>query len=834
MEQSNKALTHGSLFSGVGGFDLAAELAGWSNAFNCEIDTFCTTILNHHFPNARHYSDIKATDFTEWRGKIDVLSGGFPCFPAGTKILTADGYKAIEDIEIGDPVLTDKGRFKPVNALMNKRAEECVFIKAQGIALPIATTPNHPFWIKKKAFPFARKYANRYLEPQWIYAKDVSKGDLVAYRCIDGSERYKTNAFWYLIGRYLGDGWILDGKRKSKVPQGKRGSRVNSQNWKVVICCNEDKLERLAEAISSAGYKYTLSKCRTVYKLIICSKELTQFLYDFGRYSYGKKLSGQCFRLTNDLKESLFRGWLESDGFTDKNGSFKVTTVSEELAYGMAQIARDCFKLPVSISRKSVSRKCVIEGRVVNERPQYSVVVSNSSRYGYYENGFVWCLVKDTKATREQTEVYNIGVIEDETYTVNGITVHNCQPFSQAGKRKGTDDNRYLWPEMLRAIREIAPRWVVGENVLGIVNWNGGLVFEQVCSDLEGEGYQVQPFILPACGINAPHRRYRTFFIAYRADAGTQGVQQQGNDSIYGFVQTATAHSDSNLYCGTERTVTTESNCIPQVDWQTNSTAGQPCRTDYSVDERSNGKPSAPNTQCSRGGEIFHQVQSQESDGEQPHSNGSEWYVTNTYSSGFQTQGSQQPTTGFAGGDILDGECRCCAEQRNQSQRTGIADAIDGDSTERTSADPNHSGGGTPQCGANPNGTQVGSQWKQSFSGTSRYCQVSTNTQEQRLQDGDGEPLQYEAHTTAQRYYCLPDWQEFPTQSPVCRGDDGLSYILDADSIYQGRTKVNYKYPFARWRTESIKGYGNAIVPPLVYRIFCVINKYEQIYGETS
>lgn len=89
-----------------------------------------------------------------------------------------------------------------------------------------------------------------------------------------------------------------------------------------------------------------------------------------------------------------------------------------------------------------------------------------------------------------------------------------CQPFSTAGKRKGTADNRYLWPEMLRAIREIRPRWVVGENVLGIVSWDGGMVFEQVHADLETEGYEVQAFVLPACGVNAPHQRYRTWFVA--------------------------------------------------------------------------------------------------------------------------------------------------------------------------------------------------------------------------------------------------------------------------------------------------------------------------------
>jgi DNA (cytosine-5)-methyltransferase 1 len=90
-----------------------------------------------------------------------------------------------------------------------------------------------------------------------------------------------------------------------------------------------------------------------------------------------------------------------------------------------------------------------------------------------------------------------------------------CQPFSAAGHRKGTDDDRYLWPEMLRAVREIQPKYVVGENVRGLTNWNGGLVLDQVCSDLELEGYTVQSFILPALAKNAPHRRDRIWIVAH-------------------------------------------------------------------------------------------------------------------------------------------------------------------------------------------------------------------------------------------------------------------------------------------------------------------------------
>lgn len=90
-----------------------------------------------------------------------------------------------------------------------------------------------------------------------------------------------------------------------------------------------------------------------------------------------------------------------------------------------------------------------------------------------------------------------------------------CQPYSHAGSRKGKEDDRHKWPQMLRAIREIQPPWIVGENVRGLTNWNGGLVFDEVQADLEAEGYEVTPFLLPACGINAPHRRERIWFIAY-------------------------------------------------------------------------------------------------------------------------------------------------------------------------------------------------------------------------------------------------------------------------------------------------------------------------------
>ena len=106
-----------------------------------------------------------------------------------------------------------------------------------------------------------------------------------------------------------------------------------------------------------------------------------------------------------------------------------------------------------------------------------------------------------------------------------------CQPYSSAGKRLGKEDDRHLWPEMLRAIREIKPRWVVGENVRGLVNWNGGMVFDEVQADLEFEGYEVQPFLLPAASVGAPHQRERIWFVAYLYEISRKQLGERGGQN---------------------------------------------------------------------------------------------------------------------------------------------------------------------------------------------------------------------------------------------------------------------------------------------------------------
>lgn len=326
-----------------------------------------------------------------------------------------------------------------------------------------------------------------------------------------------------------------------------------------------------------------------------------------------------------------------------------------------------------------------------------------------------------------------------------------CQPYSAAGKRKGKDDDRHLWPHMLRCIREVKPRWVVGENVFGIATWNGGLVFEEVCAELEAEGYAVQPFVLPAAAVNAPHRRDRVWFVAYRDLHGLK--QRNGDDEEYA------------------------------------SQGGQHAQRDT---QQGDGDGDAADA-----------------------STGNAWQGSDT------SQGSRkcvierreaQSSGIISGQDICQrikatqcGECGNIQELRNANatdatncryrRRNGERCA---DGRERVLQD---------ECGRGKMGCQIAGccgEWDAAnaeSAGSERQCKRKQRQIQPDRRNSGTVPA---------------NWQDFPTQSPICGGDDGLPAQLDGIT-------------FPKWRAESIKGYGNAIVPQVALRIFKAIQHYEAL-----
>jgi DNA (cytosine-5)-methyltransferase 1 len=300
-----------------------------------------------------------------------------------------------------------------------------------------------------------------------------------------------------------------------------------------------------------------------------------------------------------------------------------------------------------------------------------------------------------------------------------------CQPYSSAGKRLGKEDSRHLWPEMLRTIREIQPTWVVGENVRGLTNWNGGLVFDEVQADLEAEGYEVTPFLLPACAVNAPHRRDRIWFVAYSASA-SQGakelrqirpengeISREGTQTVY----------DASRPNGLERT-SSDSNLFR-------------CDQRIQHNEVNTGEG-----RINAFGDI-----------DKGYVNGN---ATNSKSWGEGRISIESKKTGTRKGDESSGSV-CGFSQSNATDSNGF-----------------------------------GLRGQSDRIGNSRFTNKKSKAN---------------------------NWTNFPTVSPICDGDDGISDRLDSIT-------------FPKWRNESIKAGGNAIVPQVVYQIFKSIDKYNQLNNQ--
>ena len=298
-----------------------------------------------------------------------------------------------------------------------------------------------------------------------------------------------------------------------------------------------------------------------------------------------------------------------------------------------------------------------------------------------------------------------------------------CQPFSVAGQRKGTDDNRYLWPHMLRAIREIRPTWVIGENVAGILTMvqpgeetemesqtslfgednrkrillRQEYVVETICKDLEQEGYSVQPILIPACAVGAPHRRDRVWFVAHCSDTGIEGFRRR------------------NI------------------------------------------------SQQEKGGDTSERV------------------------------------NGFYGlsRDVADSDSKKLQKRIKAGRRADKAE-----NRERMDTGIERFGGLRYAPHSDNERLQV-------------FNISQCNDTKKRKIDGQ---CSKQHSCGARGALSAKGWKNFPTQSPVCRGNDGLPFDVGDLTI-----------PFTKWRQESVKGYGNAIVPQVIFEIFKAIEEVEQL-----
>lgn len=343
-----------------------------------------------------------------------------------------------------------------------------------------------------------------------------------------------------------------------------------------------------------------------------------------------------------------------------------------------------------------------------------------------------------------------------------------CQAVSVAGKRKGDKDDRFLWDEFIRAVREIQPAWIVAENVYGILSMvesgetpyveredslfgeieeDSGWVYQRyvlykIISEIENEGYEALPIVIPACAVGAPHKRMRVWIICHRVDADTEGEPRGEHNG-----------------------------------------------------ETSDGE--------SRG---FGGVHSEE-------------YVTDSGSVGRETGGDN-----LGQGQLRDSSRR--NDKEDKRERDGRVDRIG--QAGKITADTDGAGLQEERSGEQPAGSSGESEGR-AFTDTvvarvenvrereNGICEQGhpSNPDGELVERRDGETQEERkrAYERIESFGSQRGWGSFPSVSPVCGRDDGLSGRLDGIT-------------FSKWRKESIKAYGNAWCVPVAYEIFRILDKY--------
>ena len=484
----SKKIRYGSVCSGVEAASLAWKELGWKCVFVSEIEPFPCAVLNQKFGASRPINDCpnkawnkknkelpeydgtgipNEGDFTKigkkYENKYDLLIGGTPCFPAGTFVLTADGYKPIEDVSVGEFVLTDKLRLKRVLRTGSKIADNLVEVKMEGRP-PFFVTSNHPFQmadveggeVSKKEIGLSEgKYATL-LKSDKLSGTDIYNGELQEISRLTGMSE---NDCCELIGWYFGCG-----------------------NGNLLLCGNDEN-----SGLSCVGkfdsifkdkfpYKTIYGEGRDEYAIVFTDSVKEWFLKNFG---VSIRIPLWVYGLRDELKSHIKSGFFSSRFCSDESA---FSLFYDQSLFGLIDLCGNKEFYGISVTNEELDGISIKDDRILLNF--YAVkphkFSENADRY--------FAKIEYVKKVERRETVYNIEVEDDHTYIANGIRVWNCQDASVAGKRKGLIEGSRskLAFDFVRLAYESRVRWMVWENVPGVFSLNDGKDFAAFLSSFAG------------------------------------------------------------------------------------------------------------------------------------------------------------------------------------------------------------------------------------------------------------------------------------------------------------------------------------------------------------
>ena len=504
--------------------DFCYELVAWS-----EIDENAITAHNAVFPEDKdkNLGDISKIDWSK-APDFDLFTYSFPCFIAGTYVITSRGLCPIEDVCVGDKVLTHNNEYREVVRTMAREYRGDMYrINAMPVD-EIICTSEHPFYIRRRFRQYdkdSHKSTRLFGNPEWVKAKDLNKDTYVGIAINTNSQLpnwqgsidnrwghgnttnrlsalFSKESFWYIMGRYVGDGW----------------KRSNGSG--IVICCGGRHEQELIDSFNNCGFNYSKATEKTVNKYHICIKELYDFVGRYGYYAQNKQIDGETINLPAELLKAFIDGYKDSDG-CKKGKYYDICSTSRKLIYGIAQCIAKVYRMPYRIYRTKRKPTTIIDGRKVNQKDSYNILWKEepcSQDKSFYQDGYIWCPIKEIHQFNSSELVYNLEVENDNSYTANGVIVHNCQDISSSGKQRGFEEgagtrSSLLW-ECKKAIEAKKPRFLMMENVKALVSAKFLPFLRQWQTWLHQQGYENFTQVLNASDFNCPQNRERVFMIS--------------------------------------------------------------------------------------------------------------------------------------------------------------------------------------------------------------------------------------------------------------------------------------------------------------------------------
>lgn len=498
-----------SLFSGMGGDSVGITSAGFDVIAFSEFDKAAIESHLLNFPNSTLICDptqkkpkdkndiqkIPDAVFAQYKDKVDLIFAGHPCFIAGTQVLTKVGYKCIENVTLDDQLLTHKHNFKPIVNLQRKHYNGTLYkFDVKYHPHVIECTKEHPFYVRSKTS-----------KPSWKEARHVTNHDYFGMIINDNSKipqftfRKRLNRtasrdisitldkeeYWFMMGYFIANGWVQDATKSNAIR-----FEINGDN-----------------------YDYVTHRIREVLDIYIIKSDSGEFgCSNFLWYNILKEFGNQIIPewvldAPVHFIHEFIEGYKRANGYTTKNDNVRFTIGSHNFALGLQRLY---LKMGHIFSVKK-------------QRNTYCVT-GYKKQCAFIENGFGWFpLCHISSEDCHDVPVYNFEVKDDNTYIVENTVVHNCQGFSQGGKKLPDDPRNTLFREFARTARIIRPKYIIGENVDGLLSRKtatGENYIDVIVKEFNDLGYDVYYQVCHAVQYGIPQLRKRLVYVGIRKDLG--------------------------------------------------------------------------------------------------------------------------------------------------------------------------------------------------------------------------------------------------------------------------------------------------------------------------